>query len=184
MGTIDKIIEDSYSYLKGKWWGLPLVGVGLAAVLAFSVWNSLPNSVKERLLSPSQPLPQVPAPPSAPPPTSITTKADELLSTLHKANILNSVGDSIMLEWLRDSDQRYRRLAEACLRQVGTKHVAKEGVDLDKINYYYVESLSVKTEGNIPIDHQIDVQQLVRAMIKAYNNKNGTTVNALHEILE
>jgi hypothetical protein len=172
MAAIDKIIEDSYAYLKGKWWGLPLVGVGFAAVIAFSVWNSLPNSVKERLLSPSQPTPQVPAQPTAQPPTSTTTNADELLRTLHNANIRNSVGDSTMLEWLRDSDQRYRRLAEECLRQVGKKHVAKEGVDLDKVNHYYVESLGVKTDGNIPIDHQIDSQQLVRAIIKSYNNKN------------
>jgi hypothetical protein len=51
MGAIDKIIEDSYVYLKEKWWGLPLLGVGFMSVVAFAVWNSLPNSVKERLLS-------------------------------------------------------------------------------------------------------------------------------------
>jgi hypothetical protein len=183
MGAIDKIIEDSYAYLKGKWWGLPLVGVGFAAVIAFSVWNSLPNSTKESLISSLQSLLHGQTQPTKQVSIPTPTKADELLRTLHKANIRNSVGDSIMLEWLQD-DQRYRRLAEACLRQVGRKHVAKEGIDLAKVYYYYAESLSGKTDGDIPIDHQIDAQRLERAMIKAYNNKHGTTINALPEVLE
>ena len=153
----------------GPQWRWPAAAIGALIVAGYMGWQGQ--------------TPDVPAvtPPTLP--TSTTTNADELLLKLHNANIRNSVGDNTMLEWLRDSDQ-YRRLAEECLRQVGKKYVAKEGVDLDKVNYYYVESLGVKTDGDIPIDHQIDSQQLLRAIIKAYNNKNGTTINSLREALE
>ena len=53
MAGIDKIIEDGYSLLKGKWWGIPILVIGLLGVISFSIWNSLPNTVKERLLAPS-----------------------------------------------------------------------------------------------------------------------------------
>lgn len=184
MAAIDKIIEDSYAYLKEKWWGRPLVGVGFIAVVVFSVWNSLPNSTKEHLLSPSPPPPPISAPSTDQAPTPSTTDVDELLQTLHNANIQSGVDEGAMLEWLRDSNRRYRRLAEECLRQVGKKHVGKDGFDLAKVNFYYVESLGLKTDGDIPIGHRIDPQKLVMAMIKAYNNKNGTAMNSLHEILE
>jgi hypothetical protein len=48
----DKVWEDIYSTLKAKPWGRPLIFLALVLFLGFSVWNSLPESTKERLLTP------------------------------------------------------------------------------------------------------------------------------------
>jgi hypothetical protein len=58
MAGLDKILDDAYSYLKARRWGLPLVAIGLMSFLLFEVWNSLPTSTKETLFGqpPSLPL--------------------------------------------------------------------------------------------------------------------------------
>ena len=46
----EKIWEDIYQHLKKKWWGTPAIALGLLFIVAFAVWNSLPDSTKEKLL--------------------------------------------------------------------------------------------------------------------------------------
>ncbi len=49
----DKMWEDIYSTLKNRRWGLPLIAVAAISLAGFAVWNSFPDSVKERMLTPA-----------------------------------------------------------------------------------------------------------------------------------
>lgn len=51
---IDKILEDLYNVLKAKWWGVPIIVFGVAVLLVFTLWNSLPDSTKEQFLMPGK----------------------------------------------------------------------------------------------------------------------------------
>lgn len=44
------IIEDIYRAIKSKWWGIPIVAAFIFLILTFTVWNSLPDTVKEELI--------------------------------------------------------------------------------------------------------------------------------------
>lgn len=46
----EKIWEDIYRTLSTKWWGAPLIALGLVMVVMFGIWNSLPDSTKEKLI--------------------------------------------------------------------------------------------------------------------------------------
>ena len=188
---------------KGSWWKtLPGILSGIAGVLAavtglivalsqsglFGEKNSKPGET----LPSSQDIPTRESPsnkndtansgPSSP--ISGTTDANKLLRGLQKANIRNSVGDNTMLEWLSDSDAGYRQLAKECLRLIGNRRLARDGIDLDKVNYYYLQLLGLGSEDAMPIHHSIDTQKLARAMINAYNNRNGANATLLPEIVE
>ncbi|EJN22766.1 hypothetical protein PMI35_04808 [Pseudomonas sp. GM78] len=191
---------------KGTWWKtLPGILSGIAAVIAALTALIVTLSQNDLLgaRKPSSPTEATPISQSTPgsqvpdnesdtregsllPPISTLTSSKELLQALQKANIRNSVsgGDNTMLEWLSDSDRHYHRLAEGCLVLVGNRRLAKDGVDLDKINYYYLELLGLRGGEIMPINQKIDTQKLAKAMIDAYNNKNGTHSNSLSEILE
>lgn len=58
MPGIDKIIDDLYGLLKTRWWGWPLIGLGIIAIVLFTLWDSLPTSSKERILGQPQQQPQ------------------------------------------------------------------------------------------------------------------------------
>jgi len=45
------IWNDIYQTLKKKWWGKLFIVMCLFCVLAFTIWNSLPDSIKEKLLN-------------------------------------------------------------------------------------------------------------------------------------
>lgn len=57
MGALDKILDDTYSYLKARRWGLPIVGIALVSGALFAIWSSLPPSVKEQLIGQAQSVP-------------------------------------------------------------------------------------------------------------------------------
>ena len=46
----DKIIEDVYGNLKKRRWGIGVIVAAAAMVVLFAIWNSFPDSVKERIL--------------------------------------------------------------------------------------------------------------------------------------
>jgi hypothetical protein len=50
MSAIDKPLEDFYTYLKSRWWGIPMVIIAILLASAFAIWNSLPTTTKERIL--------------------------------------------------------------------------------------------------------------------------------------
>lgn len=50
MSAIDKPLEDLYSHLKSRWWGVPMVVIAIVLAAVFAIWNSLPNRTKERIL--------------------------------------------------------------------------------------------------------------------------------------
>ncbi len=68
MAAVDKPFEDLYAFLKGRWWGTPLIVIGVVAVIGFAVWNSLPSSTKERALGLTDSTPTVSSH-SLPPPS-------------------------------------------------------------------------------------------------------------------
>lgn len=43
------IYEDIYASLKRRWWGRPIIGLAIIGMILFSVWSSLPDSIKERI---------------------------------------------------------------------------------------------------------------------------------------
>lgn len=45
------IWQDIYNALKARWWGRLLIVLGMVLLVAFAIWNSLPDSVKERRLA-------------------------------------------------------------------------------------------------------------------------------------
>ena len=51
---MDKIWEDIYSSLKGRWWGVPLIILAVLFIVVYAIWNSLPDSAKERILTPKE----------------------------------------------------------------------------------------------------------------------------------
>jgi hypothetical protein len=81
-----------------------------------------------------------------------------------------------MQAWLTDSDRQYRRLAEECIALIGNHRLAAGGVDLDKVNYLFLESVGIGGDKPMPADHHVDQEALKRALIAAYNDKNGTSV--------
>ena len=119
---------------------------------------------------------------AAVPPVTLTGQ-DVLIKTLARANVRNSVGDIVVQGYLDPPDGRYRSLAENTLRLLGGKSLAGEGADLDKISYYYVLSLGLPGSADIPANRQIDQQHTLAALLKAYNNKNGTGARTLAEIV-
>lgn len=45
-----KILEDIYNKLKRHWWGIPLILLASLYLIVLSMWNSLPDSTKEKIL--------------------------------------------------------------------------------------------------------------------------------------
>ncbi|MGI9553429.1 MAG: hypothetical protein ACR2NC_00775, partial [Thermodesulfobacteriota bacterium] len=53
------LFNDIYTYLKKKWWGKPFVIILVILVVLFTLWNSLPDTSKERMLT-SEPNTDIP----------------------------------------------------------------------------------------------------------------------------
>ncbi|AOF85420.1 hypothetical protein BSY239_3312 [Hydrogenophaga sp. RAC07] len=84
---------------------------------------------------------------------------------------------------MNDPDRHYLRLAEGCLKLIGQARLSAAGADLDKINFFYSSAIGLKDNELMPADHEVDTKKLAKAIIDAYNDKNGTTVSALAQVV-
>ncbi|WP_432723977.1 hypothetical protein R0381_000683 [Jeongeupia wiesaeckerbachi] len=181
---------------KGSWWKtLPGVLSGVAAVIAalggLIAVLSQSGFFDQKKVAAVAPVPsEAQAPPSAPAAAEAKrmdrpseASAEQQLHLLAQANIRNSVGDATMRKWLADSNW-YRQLARESLALVGNRRLIRDGADLDKVSFYYVESLGFKSENDLPADHAINRGKLTQAVVDAYNDSNGVSARSLQEILE
>ncbi|SRR6266542_2030338 len=170
----------------GSWWQtLPGIFTGIGAVIVavtglIGVLHQAGFIGGDSVRNPDAPVDARPAESRVEPP--VTGDPQELLASLRKVNIGNSVGDKTVLTWLADPDRRYRRLADACLAVIGNRRIAEGGADLDKINYLYLKSIGVRDGDEMPADHKIDEERLRAALVEAFNDKNGTNVKLLRGV--
>lgn len=124
---------------------------------------------------------ETPSSPQTPSPSpDVSSGSEKILSDLRAVNINYSVRKSAILEWLNDSNHGYLNVARECLQIIQDRRLQGEGADLDKIYYYYLQSLGV---AELEQDPRIDRDKLRESIRKAYNNKNGAEYQSFEKIL-
>lgn len=123
-------------------------------------------------------------PSQAPPKESAANNPRSIILALKRANLLNSVGDRTLEKWLNDPDRHYLRLAEGCLKLMGQAHLSAGGADLDKVNEFYSAAIGLKGDELLPPLQEVDAKKLAKAIVDAYNNKNGSTATALSQVMQ
>ncbi|MBL8556001.1 MAG: hypothetical protein JNL41_17120 [Phenylobacterium sp.] len=73
-------------------------------------------------------------------------------------------------------------LAEATLAALGPRRLTADGVDLLKVNYFYLREAGVDDEAKLPADHVIAPAALQRAIVLAYRDRNGGAVASFADI--
>ena len=121
------------------------------------------------------------ASPSVAPTVTEARTAKATLVALKAANVTNSVGDRKVLDWLDDPDRRYARLASGCLSVLDHARLSRDGADVDKINEFYSAAIGLKGEALMPPNHDIDMKKLAKAIVDAYNDKNGGSAATLSD---
>lgn len=106
----------------------------------------------------------------------------DLVSTLGEHNVHGSQGDAALREWTGGQGSHYRQIAEATLAALGPRRLAGAGVDLLKVNYFYLREFGVDDEAKLPPGHVIDPARLQRALVLAHRDMNGGAATSLAEI--
>jgi hypothetical protein len=131
------------------------------------------------------PAAQATQPAGMPPPTIVEavpkTPAGDLIDALGQHNIHGSQGDAALREWT-EGHGHYRQIAEATLAALGQRRLTGAGVDLLKVNYFYLREFGVDDEAKLPPGHVIDPARLQRAIILAHRDMNGGGATSLAEI--
>ena len=55
---------------------------------------------------------------------------------------------------------------------------------MDKIGYLYGQAIGLKDGEFMPPEHRVDAALLAKAMVDAYNDKNGSTATELTQVLQ
>lgn len=163
--------------------GLFLVGAA-ALFLVFRLGDDSADAERPPRQVPAPAIGQAPTPPSKPSVEAAPAAPSDLLRQLKAANVRNSVGDRTVEDWLDDPDRHYQRLAEGCLRLIGSAKLSAAGADLDKIGYLYGQAIGLKDDELMPPEHRVDAALLAKAMVDAYNDKNGSTATELAQVLQ
>lgn len=159
--------------------------VGAAALFLMSrLGDASTDAERTPPQAPAPAIGQAPTPPSVPPAEGAQAAPSDLLRQLKAANVRNSVGDRTAEDWLDDPDRHYRRLAEGCLRLIGSAKLSAAGADLDKIGYLYGQAIGLKDGELMPPEHRVDAALLAKAMVDAYNDKNGSAATELTQVLQ
>ena len=106
----------------------------------------------------------------------------DLVSALGEHNVHGSQGDAALREWTEGQGSHYRQIAEATLAALGPRRLAGAGVDLLKVNYFYLREFGVDDEAKLPPGHVIDPAKLQRALVLAYRDMNGGAATNLADI--
>jgi hypothetical protein len=106
-----------------------------------------------------------------------------LMKQLSEFNVLASVQPSTMQSWLDLPDEKYRRIAEGALTLLNGRRLQNR-VDFDVIVYNYARALGLQSEDDMPPKPEIDLRALEKAMVSAYNDKNGADAKTLEQIVE
>ena len=80
-------------------------------------------------------------------------------------------------------DAYYRKLAEASMTLIGERRLSANGVDLLKVNYFYLRELGLRDEAQLPPDHAINPRALERAFVLAHRDMNGSNARAWADIV-
>lgn len=124
--------------------------------------------------------PRAPAP--APVATGAAPAPGDLVAALGEHNVHGSQGDAALREWTEGQGSHYRQIAEATLAALGPRRLAGAGVDLLKVNYFYLREFGVDDEAKLPPGHVIDPARLQRALVLAHRDMNGGAATSLAEI--
>lgn len=126
------------------------------------------------------------APPSTPPPQTVAGTAPaasgDLVAALASHNVHGSNGDAALREWTEGG--YYRELAEATLGALGPRRLVGNGVDLLKVNYFYLRELGVDDEAKLAAGHVIDPAALQRALVLAHRDMNGGAATSFAAIAQ
>jgi hypothetical protein len=106
----------------------------------------------------------------------------DLVADLARHNVHGSQGDAALREWTESQGAHYRQIAEATLAALGPRRFAGAGVDLLKVNYFYLREFGVDDEAKLPPGHVIDPARLQRALVLAHRDMNGGAATSLGEI--
>lgn len=164
---------------------LLVVAIGTATTFLNMPDPVLPNGGLNQVQISSQPVETERQGSSSPipPAEKATPNTASTMRALKEANLLNSVGDRTLERWLNDPDQHYLRLAEGCLKLIGQARLSAGGADLDKVNFFYSSAIGLKDNELLPADHEVDTKKLAKAVVDAYNDKNGSTASALSQVM-
>lgn len=185
MKRLVQAIEDETGLKPRRWLPPALGGLFLVGVAALFVVYGAGGTGSETLPPPGPVHEREDAPgPPTPPADGAAATPGQLVRQLHAVNVLNSVGDRTVEDWLDDPDRHYRRLAEACLRLIGAARLSAAGADLDKIGYLYGQAIGLPDGGLMPPDHTVDEALLAKAIVDAFNDKNGRTATELAQALQ
>lgn len=121
-----------------------------------------------------------PAVPQAPQPNTVAGPTGDLVADLARHNVHGSAGDAGLREWTEGG--HYRRLAQATLAELGARRLSDGGVDLLKVNYFYLREIGVDDEAKLPADHVIVPVALQRALVLAHRDMNGGGATSLADI--
>jgi hypothetical protein len=108
--------------------------------------------------------------------------SDDLVSVLAQHNVHGSQGDAVLRDWTAGQGSYYRRIAEATLAELGPRRLTGAGVDLLKVNAFYLQELGVDDEAKLPPDHVVDRPKLQHALVLAYRDMNGGGATSLADI--
>jgi hypothetical protein len=121
-------------------------------------------------------------PPAAVPPQAVAAPAGDLVAELARRNVHGSAGDAVLREWTEGG--YYRRLALGTLAELGSRRLSGGGVDLLKVNYFYLREMGVDDEAKLPGDHVIEPVALQRALVLAHRDMNGGAPTKLADIAQ
>lgn len=118
--------------------------------------------------------------PQTPQPQAVAGTSGDIVADLARHNVHGSAGDAALREWTEGG--HYRRMAQATLAELGARRLTDGGVDLLKVNYFYLRDIGVDDEAKLPADHVIDPVALQRALVLAHRDMNGGGATSLADI--
>lgn len=134
--------------------------------------------------APAAPAAQVaPAEPAPAPASPARAVGSDLVDELARHNVHGSQGEASLRDWTGQGTY-YRRLAEATLAALGPRRFTGAGVDLLKVNYFYLREIGVDDEAKLAPDHAFHAIPLGRALVLAHRDMNGGAWNSLSEIAQ
>ncbi|WP_341678675.1 hypothetical protein [Niveibacterium sp. SC-1] len=127
-----------------------------------------------------------PAVEGAPPATrglSASATPEQIMQALEEANVSTSVGKAQILDWLDNDDRTYRRVAYVTLDLLDGRRLPGKAPDIDVIKYYYLTLTQRDGGGLIPLGERLDRNVMRRAIVAAFNDKNGGQIRQFDRLI-
>jgi len=107
----------------------------------------------------------------------------QIVQALEKLNVGASVSPEQLLDWLDDDDRTYRRVATVTLDLLDGRRLPGKAPDIDVIKYYYLSFTQRDGDGLIPLGERLDRNAMRRAIVAAFNDKNGGQVKQFERLV-